>query len=232
LSFREFFQRGTRLECYELLPEGFRTQSEFTCVQNPVTLRRASVGATPQSHSPRHAPRSHDATEPRKVANTHSIDVAKLQRSSKSSKQYFKTLDIPKKRKDRLSRVAQRIAKTGIHKGCYGIKTFESSIPRDSFATAKEMYQVLVNTSQKEVATSHRIYYLYFADAVDRYELSLSDSSVGRSMKSLALDKLAEDLKATRPEVASMYTMGCKYLTCMETGGPGSLFSIDGAKSE
>ncbi|KAI1663319.1 hypothetical protein L13192_10162 [Pyrenophora tritici-repentis] len=74
--------------------------------------------------------------------------------------------------------------------------------------------------------------HLYFADAVDRYGTSLSDSSVGRSMKSLALDKVAEDLKVTRSNVASMYKMGSKYLTCMEAGGPGSLFSIDGAKSD
>jgi hypothetical protein len=60
----------------------------------------------------------------------------------------------------------------------------------------------------------------------------LLDSSVGRSIKSLALNKLAKDLKVTRLNVVSMYTVGCKYLTCIEAGGPGSLLSIDGAKSE
>jgi hypothetical protein len=131
-----------------------------------------------------------------------------------------------------LYRVAQRIAKTETCGEYHEIRLFEPSNPKDSFATAKEMYQILAGSSKTTIAISIRVYYVYFADAVDRYEMSLSDSSVGRSMKSLALDKLAKDLKVTRPNVVRMYTMGCKYLTCMEAGDPGSLLSIDGAKSE
>lgn len=174
---------------------------------------------------------SHEATNSHKVTITNSSDVIKVQRILKSSEQYFKPLNIPEKRKNRLCRVAQRISKTKTHEDYHGIRAFEFAL-KDSLAIAKEMFQVLVDASQNNVVILHRIYYLYFADAVDRYEISLSDSSIGRSTKSLALDKLAKDLKVKRPNVASMYTLGRKYLTCMEAGGPGSLFSIDGAKSE
>ncbi|KAG9186458.1 hypothetical protein G6011_09566 [Alternaria panax] len=233
LSFRQFFQRGTRLECRELLPEGFGPPSEFTCVEDPLVQRQASIGgATPQSLSPPHACFSQEITEPHSVAHKHSTSTAKLQGSPNSLQLYFETLSISGNRKNRLYRVAQRIAKTETHGEHYEFRPFEPSGKKDSFTTAKEMYQILVGSSNITVALPIRVYHVYFADAVDRYEMSLSDSSVGRSMKSLALDKLAKDLKVTRPNVASMYKMGCKYLTCMETGGPGSLLSIDGAKSD
>jgi hypothetical protein len=233
LSFRRFFQRGTRVECCELLPEGFEPSSGFACARDPLAPRQASIrGATPQSHSPPHACLSQEITEPSSVADTHSTNISKAQRFPDSLKRYFETLHIPAKRRNRLYRVAQRIAKSETCGEYHEIEPIEPSVQRDPFATAKEMYQVLVGSSKTAVTLWNRVYYVYFADAVDRYGMSLSNSSVGRGMKSLALDKLAKDLKVTRPNVVGMYTVGCKYLTCMEAGGPGSLLSIDGAKSE
>ena len=258
-SFSQFFEKGTCRECCKLLPEKFGAQEVFTCIQSlrpplpnahvtaqqshgPHTATPSDVSeppdATPQTSTPHigmphNDPTPHNTTsqqdtiDPHETTNLHDTTNA-TSKELDSVATYFKA-KYPESKKIRiqtLTRIAQRIVKAEQHviPNQTGVST--SAISEDPIALAKEVYQ-MVNKS-----LSFRKNRLYFSNAVDLAAFSATQLSRGQNSRDSAFSQISKDLNVKRTAVVDAYNAGSKDLTCMEFGGPASLFYIEGSVTE
>lgn len=226
-SVHRFFRKGAAEECFRLLPEEFRSDEQVRRINS----LRTPVPATLQPHQP-HQPRD----------------------TPTSAEEYFRNL-IPDKgnRLKRLIKVAQRITEfqiqdivdlgrvynedsivetpitqTGAIVGPGSICD-EDSILETSIARAEEIFKRI---SSKQDTKAYRYNLLYFSNAVDQYESLQLVVSQGRRNKSIAFDTISKGDQKKREIARRIYSDACRYLECSETGGPGSLLSMNAAKFE
>jgi hypothetical protein len=154
-----------------------------------------------------------------------------LQNATTSAEEYFRSL-IPNHeiRLKRVIKVAQRIAKFQHQefvvpdRACSAI-----SIPKTPIAWVEATFERILS---KQDTRSYRYNLLYFSNAVDQYDSLQLEVSQGRSNKSVAFDIISRGDKKKREIVRRTYADACRYLELLETGGPGSLLSINAPKSE
>jgi hypothetical protein len=166
---------------------------------------RAPVQATPQPHQ--------------------------LQNATTSPEEYFRPL-IPyhEKRFKRLIKVAQCITKFQHGESVDSHKVYSAiSIPETPIARAEAIFERIMS---KQETINYRYNLLYFSNAVDQYDSLQLEVSQGRSNKSVAFDTISKGDKKKREIARRTYADACRYLELLETGGPGSLLSMNATKSE
>ncbi|CAN9285105.1 unnamed protein product [Alternaria alternata] len=84
----------------------------------------------------------------------------------------------------------------------------------------------------KQETINYRYNLLYFSNAVDQYDSLHLEVSEGRSNKSVAFDTISKGDKKRREIARRTYADACRYLELLETGGPGSLLSMNASQSE
>ncbi|KAA8611151.1 hypothetical protein PtrV1_12149 [Pyrenophora tritici-repentis] len=111
-------------------------------------------------------------------------------------------------------------------------KVHEDLIPADPIVQAKTIYQ-RIEQPVNQTNILYRQHLILFGDAVDRYAASQPlPLSKGRDSKTAALEAIAGELKIKKNKVSKRYTHSRLYLKFAKIGGPGSLLSIDGLKSD
>jgi hypothetical protein len=98
-----------------------------------------------------------------------------------------------------------------------------------SIARAEAIFAMI---SSNQDTKAYRYNLLYFSNAVDQYESLQLEVSQGRRNKSVAFDIISRGDKKKREIARRTYSDACRYLECSEIGGPGSLLSMNAAKSE
>jgi hypothetical protein len=166
---------------------------------------RTPVQATPQPHRPWDTPTS--------------------------AEEYFECL-IPdqEKRLRRVVKVAQHIAEFRHQEIVSPDRVYnEDSSLQTPIARVEAIFEMILS---KQDTKSYRYNLLYFSNAVDQYESLQLKVSRGRRNKSVAFDTIARGDKKKREIARRTYSDACRYLECSEIGGPGSLLSMNAAKSE
>jgi hypothetical protein len=166
---------------------------------------RAPVQATPQPHQ--------------------------LQNATASPEEYFRLL-IPyhEKRFKRLIKVAQCITNFQHGESVDSHRVYNAiSIPETPIARAEAIFERIMS---KQDTRTYRYNLLYFSNAVDQYNSLQLEVSQGRSNKSVAFDTISKGDKKKREIARRTYADACRYLELLETGGPGSLLSMNATKSE
>jgi hypothetical protein len=165
---------------------------------------RAPVQATPQPHQ--------------------------LQNATTSAEEYFKRfITCQEQRLKRVVKFAQHIAEfqhqeSVVIDGAYSA----SSIQETPIALVKATFERI---SSKQDPRLYRCNLLYFGNAVDQLETMPLEGSQGRSNKSVAFDLISQCDKKKRNIVGKMYSHACRHLELLETGGPGSLLSMNAPSS-
>ncbi|KAF2818179.1 hypothetical protein CC86DRAFT_472984 [Ophiobolus disseminans] len=237
--FSRFFERGTCNECCNLLPEKFRPQEVFTCIQS---LRLPNTHVTVQPHescvaTPSDVSKPADATPhagtPRDDLTPHDttdlpVVVTAPPKELTPVAAYFeaKYPNLKGTRRQTLTKITQRSLEAvqyGIPHQTSVSKCFTS---KDPVALAKKVYQMAYEPLLFRKAR------LYFLNAVDLAASSATELLVGRNRKDDAFYKISKDLRVKKKDVIEAYNVGSKYLTCMEYGGPASLSYIEGSKSD
>lgn len=121
---------------------------------------------------------------------------------------------------------------TGTQTAMQICKVYKDLIPTDPIVQAKTIYQ-RIEQPVNQTNTLYRQHLILFGDVVDRYAASQPlPLSKGRDSKTAALEAIAGELKIKKNKVSKRYTHSRLYLKFAKIGGPGSLLSIDGLKSE
>ncbi|KAF2024861.1 hypothetical protein EK21DRAFT_117376 [Setomelanomma holmii] len=238
-GFREFFRRGTRLECRELLPDGVWDQDAQTTLHaTHVTVREPHQpqDLTPQNCMPGVMadvppdvpPDDMLQDVPRPVSTQHQ-DVMPLEVVC-PVKEWFQvhygsqSVDLSTNKQEVLVKVATRLAKSQGQEipGWSNVPKHLAS--EDPTTLAKELYHILQDSSSRHKER------LYFTTAVAT--MTPTTNSRGERTITAALNQLSEELKVERSILAKLYTAGQKDLTLMEFAGPAALYYMHIGKSE
>jgi hypothetical protein len=145
---------------------------------------------------------------------------------------YFSKLILGHERRfERVVRVAKSITEFRHQEFAGPNRVYNGESPlKTPIALAQAILETML---LKQDTKSYRYDLLYFSNAVDQYNSRQLEVSQGRRNKSVAFDEISRGDKKKRETARRMYSDACRYLEILETGGPGSLLSIDAAsKSE
>jgi hypothetical protein len=223
-SVRRFFRKGTADECFKLLPEEFRSDELFKWINS----LRTPVQAASQPHQSRDTSTSAEEYFQRLIPD----HTNRLRRVVKVAEHITKFQDQeivgPGSVYDEDSILETPITRPEEIVGPRGVYN-EDSVLENSIARAEAIFEMI---SAKQDTKVYRYNLLYFSNAVDQYESLQLEVSQGRRNKSVAFDTISRGDKKKRETTRRTYADACRYLECSEIGGPGSLLSMNAAKSE
>ncbi|KAI1530441.1 hypothetical protein PtrSN002B_010962 [Pyrenophora tritici-repentis] len=201
--FRRFIRRGTLLEWCKILPENIGANDVIQTIRE----LRGSAEATPP-HRPQNTPKPPHET-------------------------YFQCIS-NNTRSQRLKRIALRTVGTHLAPENDLLRSIEGSTSTwtDPIAQAQAMYREIHKLSD-QAGISYRFHLIFFGNSIDQIAAS-SDLPLEKGQKgqSYAFKAIAKAQKTTKKAVGKMYFHSSVYLGLAEQGGPGSLLSIFGVKSD
>ncbi|KAE8824351.1 hypothetical protein HRS9139_09533 [Pyrenophora teres f. teres] len=201
--FRRFVQRGTLLEWCKILPE--------------------NIGANDIIHIIRELRGSAEATPPHQPQNT----------AKPPHETYFQCIS-DGTRSQRLKKIALRTVGTHSAPKNDFLRSIDGSTSTgtDPIAKAQAMYQEIHKLSD-QAGISYRFHLIFFGHSIDQIAASPNlPLKKGQKGQSYAFKAIAEAQRTTKEAVGKMYLHSSVYLEFAEQGGPGSLLSIFGVKSD
>lgn len=137
-------------------------------------------------------------------------------------------------RSKRLKRIAQRTFGTHLAPKKDLLGSIEGSVSTwtDPIAQAQAMYREIHKLSD-QAGISYRFHLIFFGHSIDQITASSGlPLEKGQKGQSYAFEAIAKAQGTTKKAVGKMYFHSSVYLEFAEQGGPGSLLSIYGVKSE
>jgi hypothetical protein len=224
--FRQFVRKGSLLEWCKFLPGETSAHDVFQVIQElRDSTDNANVTITPPNQS------QNTPKPPQQPQNT-SKPTHQPQNNPKTPHEtYFQRIS-NNTRSQRLSRIALRTADTNSTQKLDLLKSTERSTSADPIAQAQSIYQE-IHRHSNQAGSWYRLQLILFGHSIDQCAAS-SDLPLikGEKGKSYAFETIAKAQKTTKEAITKMYLHSSVYLEFAEQGGPGSLLSIAGVKSE
>jgi hypothetical protein len=208
--FQQFFEKGTLLECCELLGKHFKPEDILAFTRSPLPLGTSHVASA----------QPHDAGE-----------VAKPQDRLTTQTPFFRSLNLDQARLKRIISIGQSIVEIGKDQD-YGESVIrECATIKDAIVQIRELY-IKIESVWEEATVTDRMCLLYFGNSIERYAASDMKRVRHRSGITTAFDHVTVEGRIERKIVTNMYNAGVKYLELAKHGGFGFLCWAQGSKSE